>query len=363
MKKTFRNLFLAVGAFALAAVGMTSCEPKEDEDNTQWGDYTVVGEYQGAKGEDGSNLYFITLVDNNIETTETSASGEGYMASICFYSSSANEPAEGTYNVDESLSDKTIHPGEITQMGPSGSYIIIIKDDMTDIVTLEDGTMDLKRGDDGNWEVRMNFTVTEGETTAAGEKVEINYKGAITFEDYSNPTEPEGDYSSEPATAPAEATFATATAFQQYQGMWEVQLSTSDYSVFADLYIIDSSTDINGLFGREFQITDSEANGTVLASPGAIPVDETTLQPQPSMYATGCSFDGQYITMTNVYYLVGGTVSIDESGIITIDAKSYNNHAIKATCTSAIAQGQAAAPAKVAAKPDVQIIRAHKSVK
>ena len=100
MKKLFKNLFLAVGAFALAATGMTSCN--EEGSETYDTNYDVQGAYYNMKSLGyESNDFVLSIVDKDLGFNEEGVpvSGSGYMVNIDIVSSAEGEPNEGNYAI------------------------------------------------------------------------------------------------------------------------------------------------------------------------------------------------------------------------------------------------------------------------
>lgn len=90
---------------------------------------------------------------------------------------------------------------------------------------------------------------------------------------------------------------------------------------WAELYFVATSFDTKIPAGT-YQISDSEAEGTFLASPGGD--DESDI---PCYVGVPASEEGYY----DPYYLVSGTVTISEEGNITVNATSYNGSTINIT--------------------------------
>lgn len=333
MKKTFRNLFLAVGAFALAAVGMTSCNDDPDPDgDTQWGDYEfVVGQY--TKGDDGVNVFLFA-----IQTTGIEESGEGEFITFQLFANSEMELKEGDYTLmGDTPEDLTFCPGGMTMTGGIGGTSIqyIEGNEAVDYDLVEEGTVSIKKGSDGEWELKANFPGCQTE--------EVNYKGEIVFEDVT----PQPDYSNETTATPAgDYTFTSALGVQG-NGQWLIEVS-SDTNPFelAHILIYSNTTSVSDLFGKTYNVDFSGDLNTAAASNGMM--EQAATYSYLYINCVDAEQEG-YFQPGGVYYLVSGTVTIDASGMLSFDCKSHGGHTIKGTCSAALQQGSMGAPRKVVA--------------
>ena len=323
MRKTFRNLFVAMGVIAMATVGMTSCEPKpdDDRDGTVWGDYEFVGGNY-VKQDGGANLFVFAIQTTGLET-----SGEGELINFQLYADTEMELKEGEYELmGDNPADLTFCPGGMTSSGSVGGTSIqyVEGEEVVDYEFVEEGTISVAKGENGDWEIKASFP---GCQTS-----EVNYKGEITFEDNT----PQPDYSNETTTAPAgDYAFTVGGGMMMGSGVWMVEVSseTNPFEL-ADFIIYSNATSIDGLFGQTYSVDFSGNENTVAASNGVMSGQAT-----PSYVNINCTpVEGQegYYQPGGVYYLVSGTVTISADGMLSFECKSYGGQTIKGACSTAL---------------------------
>ncbi len=140
-------------------------------------------------------------------------------------------------------------------------------------------------------------------------------------------SEGEFSYDYEPeevSTFDVEMSTAEVEDYTAELGVVAMYFESADGSYFASMDLIISSEDL--VEPGEYQINDSEEEGTFFASPGG---DEDG-------YDYGCYFGVTFIDPEDgkeyyyPYYLVSGNVTITEDGI-QVQAKSYNGSTVKFT--------------------------------
>ena len=346
MRATFRNLFVAMCAFALAAMGMISCKngeegepPIEDKYNAAAVNYVVAVEDYDV------NLYTLTLAEKSldIDAAGNVLDGDGKVIVVQFLSNSENEPAEGDYEVrddaTESLEDFSILPGSATSSGVSGSCVLDYADgqltslDQVLAAPIEgEGSMSLKKTDKG-WRIIVKFINLEGE------EEEYAYEGALEFI-----SALEAAFIDEPDdVAPSVSSFDYALFASYGSGMNIIQLATADNTSLLNLLILDTSVAVAAdCYGKSYTIDLSMGDGTILGCGSDVSMNYSCLYVDVTLDSYG------YIVGGTPYWLVSGNVSVSEDGIVTVDAVSGKNHAVKATATSELTDVETeSAPAKI----------------
>ena len=268
MRTTFRNLFVAMCAFALAAMGMISCKNGEEGEPPIEDKYNAAAVNYGVAVEDYDvNLYTLTLAEKSldIDAAGNVLDGDGKVIVVQFLSNSENEPAEGDYEVrddaTESLEDFSILPGSATSSGVSGSCVLDYADgqltslDQVLAAPIEgEGSMSLKKTDKG-WRIIVKFINLEGE------EEEYAYEGALEFI-----SALEAAFIDEPDDmAPSVSSFDYALFASYGSGMNIIQLATADNTSLLNLLILDTSVAAAAdCYGKSYTIDLSMGDGTIL---------------------------------------------------------------------------------------------------
>ena len=359
MKKTFRNLFLAVGAFALAATGMTSCNNNPDPDDDPIEDkYNAAAMYQTTED---LTMYRISLADKTLTMDEMGnvSAGSGNLVTVMLFSSSTAEPAEGEYPVVEAAfetpEDGAMLPGLMDQQGNIyGSNVLNLTDGaiaaVEDILALPaegEGSISLSKTDKG-WKVIVNMTLLDGT------EQEYAYEGALRFVEYTEP-EPESSYDNEPTeTTNVNITFTQAGgqhgAIDGVEAVLFACQSNTEYGEF----IVYPQANAAGAYDGTYTINDTKSPGTAQLSIGGIAQEVqgmTYVQNEPCYVLTGCQFgqDGS-MAFTSAYYLESGSITVNMTDGLTVNAKSHFGSTINATYSGALSIQEATGmPEKVKA--------------
>ena len=360
-------MFLAVGAFALAATGMTSCNNGEDETyDTNW---TVEASYLESEEAGTPNLYSISFVDNSIEfdASGMTTAGNGYMVTFWVNSSSTNEPAEGTYEVSETGEDNTLTPGTpvqvsgISMIGGTSVFKVTDGDYTNDDITMcEEGTLELKK-DGGDWIVKAALPLVDGET------LNISWKGAIAFikaDTGEGEGEGEGEgteigdpaWPFEPTTAEnVQIEFSQARAqILNNQGNDYIQITLTSNSEQAILALF--AADVNNPYGT-YEISSSMQSNTAAASAGGQAEENAdgsiTVNMSPSCVTTGISNGG----FSKAFYLASGTIEYTANSV-KINAKSHHGSTVQGVYNGNAAPTQGVAAEKVAMRKAQPILKA-----
>lgn len=354
MKKIFRNLFVAMGAFALATVGMTSCN-NEGDNETYDTNYDVAGAYYNLKSMGApSNEFILSIVDKNLEFDAQGApvSGSGYMVNIDIISSAEGEPNEGDYAI-ASDGDEFAANGIVSENGYAGTYVAQITDgtyEESDINLIEEGNVNLKK-EDGNWIITTDFKLNDGSDFKLNVKTPIDWIDVMGGETGNDSTgteigDPAWPYEPQtPTTLQIEFTQAKAV----FGDKNEIQFTLTSASEEAVIVIFPA--DPSNPYGR-YEMSGTMAQGTVLASTGGTATD-TGADIYPSYVLTGTSNGG----FTNIYYLTEGSVNYTQNSL-QIATKSHHGSTVECVYRNNITPTQGVAAEKVAMRKAQPILKA-----
>ena len=192
--------------------------------------------------------------------------------------------------------------------------------------------MSLKKTDKG-WRIIVKFINLEGE------EEEYAYEGALEFI-----SALEAAFIDEPDdVAPSVSSFDYALFASYGSGMNIIQLATADNTSLLNLLILDTSVAAAAdCYGKSYTIDLSMGDGTILGCGSDVSMNYSCLYVDVTLDSYG------YIVGGTPYWLVSGNVSVSEDGIVTVDAVSGKNHAVKATATSVLTDVETeSAPAKI----------------
>ena len=191
----------------------------------------------------------------------------------------------------------------------------------------QDGYTFESAGKTGTWTgsaTSVTFTAESNQVRATQIVVTLGEGGGNEGEGGGSEGEFSYDYEPEEvSTFDVEMSTAEVEDYTAEFGVVAMYFESADGSYFASMELIISSEDL--VEPGEYQINDSEEEGTFFASPGGD--DE---------YDYGCYFGVTFIDPEDgkeyydPYYLVSGNVTITEDGI-QVQAKSYNGSTVKFT--------------------------------
>ena len=355
MKKLFKNLFLAVGAFALAATGMTSCN--EEGSETYDTNYDVQGAYYNMKSLGyESNDFMLSIVDKDLGFNEEGApvSGSGYMVNIDIVSSAEGEPNEGNYAIAAEGEEFAANGIKSEEDGYVGTYVAKITDGSyseSDVSLIEEGSVTLKK-EDGNWIITTDFKLNDGSDFKLNVKTPIDWIDVMGGETPGNDStgteigDPAWPYEPQtPTTLQIEFTQAKAV----FGDKNEIQFTLTSASEEAVIVIFPA--DPSNPYGR-YEMSGTMAQGTVLASTGGTATD-TGADIYPSYVLTGTSNGG----FTNIYYLTEGFVNYTQNSL-QIATKSHHGSTVECVYRNNITPTQGVAAEKVAMRKAQPILKA-----
>lgn len=355
MKKLFKNLFLAVGAFALAATGMTSCN--EEGSETYDTNYDVQGAYYNMKSLGyESNDFVLSIVDKDLGFNDKGApvSGSGYMVNIDIVSSAEGEPNEGNYAIAAEGEEFAANGIISEQGGYAGTYVAKITDGSyseSDVSLIEEGSVTLKK-EDGNWIITTDFKLNDGSDFKLNVKTPIDWIDVMGGETPGNDStgteigDPTWPYEPQtPTTLQIEFTQAKAVIGDQN----EIQFTLTSASEEAVIVIFPA--DFNNPYGM-YTMTGGQTPGTALASTGGTATD-TGADIYPSYVLTGTSNGG----FTNIYYLTEGSVNYTQDAL-QINTKSHHGSTVQCVYRNNITPTQGVAAEKVAMRKAQPILKA-----
>lgn len=357
MKKLFKNLFLAVGAFALAATGMTSCN--EEGSETYDTNYDVQGAYYNMKSLGyESNDFMLSIVDKDLGFNEEGVpvSGSGYMVNIDIVSSAEGEPNEGNYAIAAEGEEFAANGIISEQGGYAGTYVAKITDGSyseSDVSLIEEGSVTLKK-EDGNWIITTDFKLNDGSDFKLNVKTPIDWIDVVAELEGDGDGDGDGDYDPEWALEPKtpttlQITFTQASAEITQDNAIEFTLSSASEGASIVIFPADPSNPY-GIY----EMNGTMADGTALASEGGTQADNG-INVYPSYVTTGVTSSG----VTNIYYLATGTVTYNQN-VLQIDTKSHHGSTVQCVYRGTITptQGAAAVAEKVAMRKAQPILKA-----